>query len=66
MLGHIFKLKSEAWFHIAPSNIRSQMATKKLGAVFVHEDEVDLGSGMQAWQCYCITREAWLLALAKA
>lgn len=59
MLDHIYRGASEAWFHIAPENFRSQAATKKLGAVFTHEDKMDLGGGPQLWQCYCLTRETW-------
>lgn len=59
MLNHAFKEASEIWFHIAPTNIRSQMATKKLGAVFTHTDKLDLGGGTTDWQCYCLTQEAW-------
>ncbi len=59
MLGHIYEHASEAWFHIAPENYRSQAATKKLGAVSTHEDKMDLGGGLQLWQCYCLTSEAW-------
>ena len=59
MLDHIYKHASEAWFHIAPQNHRSQAATKKLGAVFTHEDKMDLGGGSQLWQCYGLTRETW-------
>lgn len=59
MLGHIFRGHDEAWFHIAPSNIRSQVATGRLGAVFTHQSEIDLGTGAQPWRCYCLTKEAW-------
>ncbi|WP_341368958.1 GNAT family N-acetyltransferase [Yoonia sp. BS5-3] len=59
MLGHIFSHASEAWFHIAPDNLRSQAATQKLGAVFTHEDQMDLGGGPQSWRCYGLSREAW-------
>lgn len=59
MLSHIYRSASEAWFHIAPQNLRSQAATKKLGAVFMHEDKMDLGGGPQQWQCYGLTRETW-------
>lgn len=59
MLGHIYETASEAWFHIAPTNIRSQTATTRLGAVFTHEDDIDLGGGTQRWRCYCLTEEAW-------
>lgn len=59
MLEHCFAMSSEVWFHIGPDNTRSQIATTRLGAVFTHEDEVDIGSGPQLWRCYCLTREAW-------
>lgn len=58
-LGHIFATKSEAWFHIARSNMRSQTATKRLGAIYTHEAKIDLGGGEQTWGCYCLTRENW-------
>ena len=64
MLGHIYEHVSEAWFHIAPDNYRSQAATKKLGAVLTHEDQMDLGGGAQFWRCYCLTREAWAVGLS--
>lgn len=59
MLGHIFETAHEAWFHIAPDNFRSQAATKRLGAVFTHTAEIDLGGGAQRWRCYCLTAEGW-------
>ena len=59
MLNHAYRHSSEVWFHIAPSNIRSQKATKKLGAVLTHTDKLDLGGGMIDWQCYCLTQETW-------
>jgi RimJ/RimL family protein N-acetyltransferase len=59
MLEHIFATSSEAWFHIGPSNIRSQMATTRLGAVFTHTADIDLGGGVHNWYCYCLTAENW-------
>lgn len=59
MLGHIFEATSEAWFHIAPTNHRSQTATTRLGAVFTHEADIDLGGGSLRWRCYCLTTEKW-------
>ena len=59
MLGHIFENASEAWFHIAPTNRRSQIATTRLGAIFTHETDIDLGGGTQRWGCYCLTTENW-------
>lgn len=59
MLGQIFEKSSEAWFHIAPTNHRSKTATTRLGAVFTHETDIDLGGGSQRWACYCLTTENW-------
>ncbi|MEL7216793.1 MAG: GNAT family N-acetyltransferase, partial [Pseudomonadota bacterium] len=42
MLKHIFASKPEAWFHIAPSNLRSQVATERLGARFVETKDLAL------------------------
>lgn len=64
MLNHIFKSTSEAWFHISLGNLRSQAATRKLGAVFMHEDAIDLGAGVHPWACYCLTREKWKATMA--
>lgn len=58
-LGHLFASSSEAWFHISPDNQRSQTATTRLGAVFTHEADIDLGGGANRWRFYCLTRENW-------
>ncbi|MEM9715813.1 MAG: GNAT family N-acetyltransferase [Pseudomonadota bacterium] len=59
MLDHLFTYRSEAWFHIAPTNIRSQRATQKLGAVYTHMADLNLSGQPAAWQCYCLTLEAY-------
>jgi RimJ/RimL family protein N-acetyltransferase len=61
MLSHAFQSFERVWFHIDPSNIRSQKATVKLGAVFAHDAMLDIvGNGAPvAWKCYCLTGEAW-------
>lgn len=59
MLGHAFGSFDEVWFHIDPTNIRSQKATAKLGAVFVYHAELQLGPMAAPWNCYRLTREAW-------
>ncbi len=59
MLGHAFESFDDVWFHIDPTNIRSQTATKRLGAVHGYDTGLDL-SGVEApWKCYRLTREAW-------
>ena len=50
---------SEACFHITPTNHRSQIATTRLGAIFTHEADINLGGGAQRPRRYCITRESW-------
>lgn len=40
------------WFHISPSNIRSQKATEKIGATFFAKEVLDLGRGEEAWMSY--------------
>lgn len=59
MLDHAFESFDEVWFHIDPTNIRSQTATMRLGAVHGYDTGLDL-SGVEApWKCYCLTRAAW-------
>lgn len=40
------------WFHINPSNIRSQKATEKIGATFFNQELLDLGGGEEIWASY--------------
>lgn len=59
MLGHAFGAYDTVWFHIDPTNVRSQTATQRLGAVHGYDTGLDL-SGVEApWKCYRLTREAW-------
>ncbi len=64
MLGHAFDTFDDVWFHIDPTNIRSQKATAKLGAVFVHDAELQLGPMMALWKCYRLTQDAWAAVVA--
>ncbi len=59
MVAHIFATVPEVWFHIAPTNIRSQKATAKLGAVQVEDRRLDLGTGPADWVRMMLRREAW-------
>ena len=59
MLGHAFVSFDEVWFHIDPTNIRSQKATGKLGAQHEYDATLDLGSGPAPWKCYKLTRANW-------
>lgn len=59
MLDHAFRSFPDVWFHIAPTNIRSQKATAKLGAEHVYDATLDLSGSPSAWMCFRLTRDAW-------
>ena len=59
MLGHAFRRFDAVWFHIDPTNIRSQKATGRLGAEFQHDAVLDLSGTEATWKCYCLTRASW-------
>ncbi len=59
MLNHAFDTFPEVWFHIGPTNIRSQKATAKLGAQFVADRTLDLSGGPALWKVYRLTRSDW-------
>jgi RimJ/RimL family protein N-acetyltransferase len=60
MLNHAFNKFARVWFHIDPSNIRSQRATLKLGATLKSEGLILLAGKKGLWQSYTIDREQWL------
>jgi hypothetical protein len=45
------------WFHIAPSNIRSQKATQKIGGVFSHEEITNISGKPDNWLFYKIDKK---------
>jgi RimJ/RimL family protein N-acetyltransferase len=57
MIDHAFKNVERIWFHIAPSNIRSQKATEKLGAIKSHSEKKQLSGGIEEYYCYLLDRE---------
>lgn len=48
------------WFHIAPTNIRSQKATQKIGGVFSHKKNANISGKYVPWMFYKIEKENWL------
>lgn len=56
MLDYAFKYYETVWFHIAPSNIRSQRAIEKIGAVFSHEKDSLLSGKCEPWLFYKIKK----------
>ena len=65
MLDHAFGCFEDVWFHIDPTNIRSQRATQKLGAVHDYDAILDLSGTAAPWQCYRLSRAAWSNTLAR-
>lgn len=59
MLDHLFGAVADAWFHIAPTNIRSQKATAKLGAERMEDRVLDLGTGPADWVRMRLTHARW-------
>lgn len=59
MLDHAFKSTDQVWFHIDPSNIRSQKATAKLGAKHIENGELDLADGLAKWMCFQLMKPDW-------
>ena len=63
MLGHAFGQFEAVWFHIDPTNLRSQKATQKLGAQHIYNTELDLSGSQAPWNCYRLTRQDWQTTL---
>ena len=62
LVSHILRRFPRVWFHIAPDNMRSQVATTRLGATFAYDAELLLGPGAAPYKCYKLTAEDWKAA----
>ncbi len=60
MLEHAFKTVDSVWLHIAPSNLRSQKAAAKIGAVQINDAALLIGKAVSRNLVFEITREGWL------
>jgi RimJ/RimL family protein N-acetyltransferase len=63
MLEHAFRAYDIVYFHIAPTNIRSQTATLKLGAVHLYDAELKISAEPALAKCYGLTRAHWEASL---
>jgi len=59
MVEHAFKTYDTVYFHIAPSNIRSQKAAMKIGAVHLYDAELKVSTAPALCKCYGLTRAQW-------
>ncbi len=60
MLTYAFEHFSIVWFHISPSNIRSQKATEKIGGVFTQTMDSNINGKSEPWMFYKIEKSDWL------
>lgn len=59
MLNHAFACVDAVWLHIAPTNIRSQRATAKLGAAHAYDSTLGPDGADGLWQCWRLDRDVW-------
>ena len=59
MVDYALQFFPSVWFHVGISNIRSQKATQKIGAVFVGEDTLTIAGKVGQWLCYKIDKGNW-------
>ena len=56
MLNHAFTRVKTVWFHVDASNIRSQMAMKKIGAIESHKAEKIIGKNSSLYVFFKIVK----------
>lgn len=59
MIDYAFNTFETLWFHVGPTNIRSQKATQKIGAVFTGEESLNISGKHENWYCYRINKKDW-------
>jgi len=59
MLAYAFRYFDSVWFHIDPSNIRSQKATQKIGGVFCREAISNISGEPLPYVFYKIEKKSW-------
>lgn len=65
MLDYAFEYFDTVWFHVAPTNIRSQKATLKLGATFTQVETLNISGKEEPWYCYKIENSEWFSLAAQ-
>ncbi len=64
MLDYAFTYFNSVWFHIAPSNIRSQKAVEKIGGIFAYKRLASISGTPDNWLFYKISKVDWKLQSA--
>lgn len=65
MVEHAFNAYPIVYFHIAPTNLRSQAATLKLGATHLYDAMLNLSTAPREWKCYGLTKAQWEASLQR-
>ena len=64
MVDHALGHFASVWFDIDPTNIRSQVATSRLGEMHRYDAEIAIGAKPVLWKCYELTAAAWAATCA--
>jgi len=59
LLDYAFQFVDKVYFHIGPTNVRSQLAITKIGAVKVKEIDIDNNGQTQLHYEYVINKKDW-------
>ncbi len=65
MVEHAFTAFDIVYFHVAPTNIRSQTAMLKLGAVHLYDAVLNVSTAPQEGKCYGLTNTQWAQSLTQ-
>ncbi len=60
MVRHILATEDRVWFHIGPDNLRSQIATTRIGAQFSYDGTLTSNGIVTEMKCYTLTADDWL------
>jgi RimJ/RimL family protein N-acetyltransferase len=66
MVRHILATEGHVWFHIGPDNLRSQIATTRVGAQFSYDGPLTSNGAVTEMKCYTLTAQNWLDATGLA
>ena len=62
MVRHILASEDRVWFHIGHDNLRSQIATTRLGAQFSYDGTLTSNGIATQMKCYTLTADDWVNA----
>ena len=60
LMDYAFQYVDKVYFHIGPTNSRSQIATMRIGAEFVRESEIEILGSTSVHREYVILKDSWV------